>query len=114
MRVDNVDMRHVNRNTVRIVRLAGFDVSTNNAFRNTGFVAFREYAAATFNRQAIIAFLKSKDIPHRPRERADRDRRERAGLDANPGTAEPHLDVHHTRNREGAEVTTSSKKGRTG
>ena len=28
MRVDNVDMRHVNRNTVRIVRLAGFDVSS--------------------------------------------------------------------------------------
>jgi hypothetical protein len=64
MRVDHVDMRHVNRNTVRIIRLAGFDVSTNNAFRNTGFVAFREYAAASFNRQAIIAFLKANDIPH--------------------------------------------------
>ena len=105
MRVDNVDMRHVNRNTVRIVRLAGFDVSTNNAFLNTGFVAFREYAAATFNRQAIIAFLKANDIPH------DLDSETVEIVVSGQGTtpipgAEPRMDLRHTWNRESAEMTT--------
>jgi Tol biopolymer transport system component len=64
MKVDYVDMRNVVASSVRIVNLAGFDVSADPAFRTTGYIGYKEYAAAAFNRQAIIAFLRSKDIPH--------------------------------------------------
>jgi von Hippel-Lindau disease tumor suppressor protein/WD40 repeat protein len=64
MKVDYVDMRDVVASSVRIVNLAGFDVSANPAFRTTGYVGYKEYAAAAFDRRAITAFLRSKEIPH--------------------------------------------------
>jgi len=39
-------------------------VSANPAFRTTGYVGYKEYAAAAFDRRAITAFLRSKEIPH--------------------------------------------------
>jgi Right handed beta helix region len=49
-------------NTVRIVRFADKDVSTNNDFRNIGWTVSSGVGAAKFDRQKLIAWLANEGI----------------------------------------------------